>query len=129
MKISIDLDGTLFAHLDFFRELMVSFQAHGHKVGILTGHKAEHEGHDLAKLANLGFPVPNFYLGRTPDYMPLNGSTFKRDMIRLHNIDLHFDDCDYGNKESERLFDENEHARVRLIRMPKDLEQAKKHGW
>lgn len=128
MKISIDLDGTLYDHPEFFCEFVRLFQAAGHQVGILTGHKAEHEQHDRDKLTVLNIH-PDFYLGRTPEYMPLNGSIFKRDMIRQHDIDLHFDDCDYGNKESERLFDEDEHARVRLIRLPKNVEKAKKHGW
>lgn len=129
LKISIDLDGTLFAHRDFFCELMRLFQSAGHDVGRLTGHKAEAKEHDLAKLAADGFPAPSFYLGRPPDYMPFNGSIYKRDMIREHGIDIHFDDCDYGNKTSERLFEVDEQARLRLFRLPKDVEKAKEHGW
>lgn len=128
MKVSIDLDGTLFAHRDFFRELMRLFQAAGHEVGVLTGHKAESEEHDRKKLTKDGFN-PDFYLGRTAGYMPLNGSIFKRDMIALHNIDIHFDDLDYGNLDSIRLFDESDHARLRLVTMPKDRVKAKEHGW
>lgn len=128
MKISIDLDGTLYAHPVFFRELMSLFQAAGHQVGILTGHKAESESHDRKKLLADGFS-PDFYLGRTPAYMPLNGSVFKRNMIVAHNIDIHFDDLDYSNPDSERLFEEHELARTRLIRMPKDKEAARRHGW
>lgn len=128
MRISIDLDGTLFAHVEFFRELARLFGAAGHTVIILTGHRAEHEEHDRKKLAALDI-YPDQYLGRTPDYMPLNGSIFKRDMIRQHGIDIHFDDCDYGNLTSEQLFEEDEHARVRLVRMPKDKEKAREHGW
>lgn len=128
MKISVDLDGTLYAHREFFNLVFSLFQSAGHQVGILTGHNDDSQAHDLDKLMHMGI-YPDFYLGRPVEYQPLNGSIFKRDMIREHSIDIHFDDLDYGNLTSTELFDEDEHARVRLIRMPKDREAAKRHGW
>lgn len=104
MKISIDLDGTLYFKLDFFREMITKLQDN-HEVGILTGHSQESWQRDIEKLNSLGV-YPVFYLGRTAEYIPFNGAKFKIDMIRLHNIDIHFDDFDYNNPETIRLFDD-----------------------
>ena len=105
MKISIDLDGTLYSHMGFFRNLMISMQSHGHKVGILTGHNDKSKNHVYSTLKRLNFPTPDFYLGRTEKYMPLNGAHYKSDMILEHKIDIHFDDFDYDNVETKRIFD------------------------
>lgn len=128
MKISIDLDGTLYAHREFFRVLMELFQSVGHCVGILTGHSAESEVQDRAKLLAIGCK-PDFYLGRTERYTALNGAVFKREMIIEHNIDLHFDDNDYGNPVSIRLISELEFVRRRIVTLPKDNNKATEHGW
>jgi len=104
LTISMDLDGTLFDYLSFFKTLMLSFQSRGHKVGILTGHSCTCEIQDKNKLRALGFPEPDFYLGRTVKYMPLNGAHFKSDMIIRHGIDIHFDDYDYGLEDTVKLF-------------------------
>jgi hypothetical protein len=117
VKVSIDLDGTLFAHPEFFVLVGTLLQAAGHQVGILTGHKADAEEHDRKKLAVLGF-TPDFYLGRTEAYMPLNGAHFKSDMIREHNIDIHFDDLDYCHPDTTRLFKANKHANDRVFVVP-----------
>lgn len=106
MKISLDLDGTLYHHPDFFRELMRLFLAAGHEVGILTGHRMDSGDHDIEKLIALGFPRPSFYFGRTPDYMHLNGAHYKSMIIAREGIDIHFDDYDYDNIDTIKLFSE-----------------------
>ena len=106
MKISIDYDGTMWSHMAFFRALMQAMRAQGHQVGILTGHTSDGEPQDVQLMLARGFPKPDFWFGRTPEYHHLNGSYFKADVILKENIDLHFDDCDFGNPESSRILDE-----------------------
>ena len=106
MKVSIDLDGTLWRYQDFFRRLMISLQQLNDEVGILTGHKQSDKEKDYDKLFKNGFPYPNFYFGRTPDYMHLNGAHYKTMIIKREGIDIHFDDYDYDNADTERLFKE-----------------------
>ena len=93
MKISLDLDGTLWHHQAFFRSFMRAMQEQGHKVGILTSHKVIHRDADLALLEKRGFPEPDFYIGRPldggVDYMAL-----KSVAIQNHGIDIHFEDGD-----------------------------------
>lgn len=38
--------------------------------------------------------------------MHLNGAHYKSAIIQREGIDIHFDDCDYANPETERLFSE-----------------------
>ena len=93
MRISIDLDGTLWHHQTFFRAFMHAMQAQGHQVGILTSHKIIHREADLALLEKRGFPAPDFYIGR-----PLDGGVdyvaLKVVAIQNHGIDMHFEDGD-----------------------------------
>ncbi|MCK5617199.1 hypothetical protein KAR91_85840 [Candidatus Pacearchaeota archaeon] len=44
MKIAIDMDGTLWQHMNFFRSFMLSMQASGHQVGIMTVHSPKDRG-------------------------------------------------------------------------------------
>jgi hydroxymethylpyrimidine pyrophosphatase-like HAD family hydrolase len=104
MKISLDMDGTCIAKSEFFRELMVSMQARGHKVGILTGRPDTGQAQTFEQLSKLGFPKPDFYFGRTPEYMPLNGAHFKSMVIKREKIEIHFDDYDYDNKDTIKIF-------------------------
>lgn len=106
MKISIDFDGTMWSRMGFFREFMLAMQARGHQVGVLTGHSHESEERDVALMVARGFPRPNFYFGRTPEYMALNGAHYKSMIIQREGIALHFDDYDYDNPQTERLFKE-----------------------
>ena len=90
MKISIDLDGCLWHHQAFFRDLMRGMQAAGHQVGILTSHKTIHMMADLALLEKRGFPQPDFFYDRVTgvtDY-----AAYKTHIILEHSIDLHFED-------------------------------------
>jgi acid phosphatase class B len=104
MKISLDMDGTCLAKPEFFREFMAAMQARGHQVGILTGRAHTTEADGIATLSKLGFPKPDFYFGRTPEYMPLNGAHFKSMIIKREKIELHFDDYDYDHTDTIKLF-------------------------
>lgn len=104
MKISLDMDGTCLAKPEFFREFMAAMQARGHKVGILTGRSHTSKDDVMASLSKLGFPKPDFYFGRTPEYIPLNGAHFKSMIIKQEKIEIHFDDYDYDNADTIKLF-------------------------
>lgn len=116
MKISLDLDGTCLEQQEFFKELMRLFLEAGHGVGILTGHRQDSENRDREKLAELGFPSPSFYFGRTEDYMHLNGAHYKSMVIEREGIDIHFDDYDYNHPDTIKLFSTlgQEHKIVRV---------------
>ena len=90
MKISIDLDGCLWHHQTFFRDLMRGMQAAGHQVGILTSHKTIHEPADRALLAARGFPEPDFYIGREKGVVDY--AAYKAHIVLDRDIDLHFED-------------------------------------
>ena len=105
MKISFDLDGTIYDHQEFFQELFKVFQEFGHTMGILTGHASTSEEADLRKLEAIQI-YPDFYFGRTLDYIPLNGAHFKSMIIKREGIDIHFDDYDYDNTDTIRIFKE-----------------------
>ena len=90
MKISIDLDGCLWHHQEFFREFMKAMQDAGHAVGILTSHKTIHEQADRALLEKRGFPEPNFYIGRANGV--IDYAAYKAHIILDCKIDLHFED-------------------------------------
>jgi len=117
MKVSIDFDGTLWSHMNFFREFMKAMQAQGHQVGMLTGHKQESEEHDIAKMEEYNFPRPDFFFGRTPEYMHLNGAHYKSDMIVKHNIDIHFDDFDYDHPDTKKIFDSRQDVRKKIFKV------------
>jgi hypothetical protein len=90
MKISIDLDGCLWHHQTFFRDLMRGMQSAGHQVGILTSHKKIHISADLALLEKRGFPLPDFYFDR-PNGV-IDYAAYKAHVILERGIDLHFED-------------------------------------
>lgn len=119
MRISFDLDGVAWERPELF-----SVIAHGfndplqHEWGILAGFgwSPDAEQHVRERLLGLGYPMPYFILGRTVDYMHLNGAHFKSAMIVEYKIDLHFDDYDYDHPDTIRLFAElgQEHRVVRV---------------
>lgn len=106
MKISIDFDGTMWSHMAFFRNFMHAMQKAGHQVGCLTGHNEYIRQNDIDLMVARGFPVPDFWFGRTEEYVSKNGSVYKSVVILREGIEIHFDDCDFGNPESLRLFKE-----------------------
>lgn len=128
MKISIDYDGTLWSHMNFFRHFMRAMQEAGHQVGMLTGHKDQNGNRerDIKLMVDRGFPKPDFWFGRTEEYWPLNGSIYKSMVILREGIDVHFDDADFSNPESLRLFQEclgDQFYRVLIVkeRMPTSM--------
>ena len=129
MKISIDFDGTCWSRMAFFRELMKSFQAAGHKVGMLTGHRQEEKDKDIALMVSRGFPVPSFYFGRTPDYMHLNGAHYKSMIIKRESIDLHFDDYDYDNADTIKIFAElGQEEKIARVKARTPIRDPDGHG-
>lgn len=104
LKISIDYDGTMWSHMAFFRAFMVAMKAQGHEVGCLTGHNEDMQANDAALMVARGFPEPDFWFGRPKEYQPLNGSVLKSEVILREEIDIHFDDCDFGNSKSLQTF-------------------------
>jgi hydroxymethylpyrimidine pyrophosphatase-like HAD family hydrolase len=118
MKISIDMDGTLWSHMAFFRGFMRAMQSQGHEVGILTGHVAAAKEHDVQLMVARGFPVPNFYIGKVGDEVNYNGAISKSKAILSNQIDMHFDDYDFNNLETTKLFREHLGAQIyRLARV------------
>ena len=114
MKISFDLDGTLFAYPNELISFGLFMQGRGHKVGILTGHAMKHiEDNILPSLKQ--YFTPDFYIGR--DFEPENprwdadekNQIWKPQMIKEHNIDIHFDDQVEG--------DIGEHGNAKVIKV------------
>ena len=121
MKFSLDFDGTTWQHQDFFRTFMRAMQACGHEVGMLTGHYQSSEERDIQKMLDRGFPRPDFYIGR-PDGSKWHGGSYKPRMIEKHNIDYHFDDCDYSQPKCLELMGKH----PRLMRCWNDPPKATK---
>ena len=105
MKISIDMDGTLWQHQDFFRAFMKAMQKDGHQVGILTSHSHKIESGDRRLMQGRGFTEPDFFLNRKDDSE--HGAPFKIRTIKEQGIDYHFDDFDFGASTSM-----GEHPRI-----------------
>ena len=106
LKISIDFDGTMWSHMTFFRNFMWAMKAAGYQVGCLTGHNEECKQADIDLMVARGFPAPDFWFGRSLEYVSKNGSVYKSVVILREGIDIHFDDADFNNPESLRLFKE-----------------------
>ena len=102
MKFSLDFDGTTWQHQEFFIAFMKAMQAAGHQVGMLTGHKENIKERDIDLMLKRGFPKPDFWLGR-PNDASIHGGSFKPRMIEEHNIDYHFDDCDFSQPKCIEL--------------------------
>lgn len=130
MKISLDLDGTVWSKMAFFRELMIAFQQRGNEVGILTGHSDDMKAKDIELLMARGFPCPSFYFGRTHEFMHLNGAHFKSMVIEREGIDLHFDDNDYDHSDTNRLMiqlGQHEKLAKMTARTPIEVDGRKVH--
>ncbi len=109
MKISLDFDGTTWQHQEFFIAFMNAMQAAGHEIGMLTGHHQHSKDKDIALMVSRGFPKPDFFIGR-PDGSHWHGGSFKPRMIEEHNIDYHFDDCDFSQQKCIELM--GDHPRI-----------------
>ena len=104
MKISIDVDGTLKEHLEFFITFMKTFIDAGHEVGIMTGRGSDANILLSKMVLEKGLPQPMFILTsslynndeRNMIGKELNNEVivghFKARMMIEKNIDVHFDD-------------------------------------
>lgn len=92
MVVAIDLDGTSFAYPDLFAHLMRSLQAQGHTVGILTAHHVSRQQEDLFQLFQLGFPKPDFYIGKHTDELSIPSKRWKPKVMHELGIEYLFDD-------------------------------------
>jgi hypothetical protein len=100
VKISLDLDGTVWSHKSFFRELMIAMLKAGHEVGILTAHRDIHKDADLFLLTAENFPKPSFFYCRSYKSR-FTYAEFKAHTILNEKIDIHFDDCNFDGTEVE----------------------------
>lgn len=92
MKVSFDLDGTVYASPNVFRALQHALKAAGHDVGLLTGHGPAEQPTDLARLTSLGFG-PWDFLGYTDTVNRVQATILAKVQYLIdHAIDLHFDD-------------------------------------
>ena len=106
MKIAVDLDGTAWKHRKFFKEFILGMKARGHIIGILTAHYYEtYAAPDLNLWTRRGFPEPDFYIAKKgeDEHNMLTGE-WKRKMIKLHGIDVLFDDFGGNNPDIENTF-------------------------
>ena len=98
MKISYDLDGTLFAYPTELLNFAWLMQKCGNEVGILTGRNLEDINNNVLPLLKQHGFTPDFFIGR--DFEPtetdwdanIKNQVWKPQMIKEHNIDIHFDD-------------------------------------
>jgi FMN phosphatase YigB (HAD superfamily) len=92
MRISFDLDGTIYAYPEMFRRLYQAFRAAGHEVGILTGHNFSEQTLDLARLHSYGFG-PWDFLGYTNTEGDVPATVAAKAQYLIDQvITLHFDD-------------------------------------
>ena len=94
MRISIDIDGTLLTHLEFFTVLISSLQSQGHKILILTCRT-------FNGLRVLDFKEKiNFdeIITKEEKYSMYSEEEYKLKMIEDYRIDYHFDDKVQGPK-------------------------------
>lgn len=97
MTISFSFAGCYHEHSDFFNDMAKAMQAHGHRVGIITGgvrDGSKDQPHVYTKdemMKQIGF---------TPDFVYVwgqfetisNGNIWKVERIEYENVDIHFDD-------------------------------------
>jgi hypothetical protein len=83
MKISIDLDGTLFQNPDFYYELIGIFKITGHNVGVMSCHTKD----DFPKIGGL-----DFWFTATGCENSLSEAESKAEIMIREKIDVSFDD-------------------------------------
>lgn len=108
MKFSIDIDGTLLAHPKFFEVFIRAMRNMGHQVGVLSGRPDSMMSSvtEWFNEHNVGEPDFCFMRSQEVEKATPNGAHFKSMIIQQESIDFHFDDYDYDNPETERLFKE-----------------------
>ena len=119
MKISIDVDGTLKKHPEFFLTFMKTFINDGHEVGIMTGRGSDVNIWIEKMVSENIFPQPMFVLTsslynndeRNMIGKELNNEVivghFKARMMIEENIDIHFDDNSSYTREWLRKWEQD----------------------
>lgn len=113
------MDGTMWDHQTFFRDLMRSMQSMGHQMGVLTGHREDIKERDLILMRMRRFPEPAFFYCKSMDDERTN-PVFKAETILAEGIDLHFDDYDFarnGKAQYEQIFGVLGDQMYRVIRV------------
>ena len=131
MKIAIDHDGTCMLHPLLYRQLMDSFRAAGHRVGIITGRSTETQQEDMARLKRHGFTFDFFWnsammneeeislLEKIRDgKFQMDRDTvcchFKARICEENDVDILFDD----NADTIRLFQNG--SKTLILKSPTD---------
>ena len=84
MKISFDLDGTLYRH-KALQEMFLQLQQQN-DVGILTGHIDTRQKEDLAKLKEMGIE-PDFHIGSPNGFdNEQESSKWKKQMLTNYSM-------------------------------------------
>ncbi len=108
MKIAIDLDGVAWKHSAPLSILVSGFKRMGYQVGILTAHmENESKEADLEKWHCLGFPEPDFYIGKQEKDRKTYIGKWKMEKIIEHKIDVLYDDFGGNNPDIEKTFMES----------------------
>lgn len=90
--IAIDLDGTMWAHPELFSEMARALKARGHSVGILTANHVSRERENRARLRQVGFPRPDFFVSKKTEELMIPPRTWKPRVMHARGIDYLFDD-------------------------------------
>lgn len=104
MKFSFDLDGVLYEKTEAYKVLCRALKSSGAMIGVLSGHRHSSKDKVLKNLSDLGYPDFDFYFGRRPEDMHLNGAVRKSQVIKDEGIDVHFDDYDFDWPDTVDLF-------------------------
>lgn len=102
MRVSLDLDGTVWKYRKEFAWLFRILKASGHEVGILTAHTDHIKDADLHLLQARCSIVPDFFICKdNKTFTDASESTgkWKARMVLERDIDLHFDDFDIHKPE------------------------------
>jgi len=97
MKLSLDLDGTVWKYPKWFSWLAKQHQASGWEVGILTAHSENIKDADLKLLqARCGF-TPDFFICKDENTWTGEDTSdgyWKARMVLENDINIHYDDFD-----------------------------------
>lgn len=107
MRVSLDLDGTVWKYRKEFAWLFKIFKASGHEVGILTAHTDHIKDADLHLLQARCQIIPDFFICKDDNtFTDASESTglWKARMVLEHDIHLHFDDFDIHKPERHEKY-------------------------
>lgn len=98
------MDGTLWQHMNFFRNFMQAMQNAGHEIGIMTVHSPKIENRDKDLMRKRKFPNPDFFLNTAYRNEGESQGNWKARMVTEHQIDYLFDDFSYGDPKMKEEF-------------------------